>query len=1114
MSDIKKSDIAEKDLFGDIGQSAKEAKGEVALLETQLEMLTAQAKKLKGAIPDNSPDTAPKLKKQNELIKDSNLLINTKIGLDNQLIKAEAKLEVTTKKHREQLAKVRIENQKANKEAKKTVILQDEATGAYQKAGIRLADLKRELKDAAIAGTKNEQSVKDLREEYNKLNKEVREADQELGDFSRTVGNYSSALDGLGENVGGLGDGLAGIAGGGTGGFGGLANSVSGAIGKLGPWGAAAGAAIGGAVALGDAISDVDKEFDLLRGTIAQLTGLDGAALDNLTASIKAFETTFGAETNESLRAANVLMKEFGLSGGEAAGLIEQGFLSNANIQGDLLEGITEYSTQIKAAGGDADDLFKILDASGTAGVFSDKGIDTFKEFGLRIREQTATTSDALRAGFGDEFTDELFGGINDGSITSVEALQTVTNALKDTDLSTRDRQTIIADVFGGAGEDAGSFLETLTEINFETAFAADLSGDLAQNKQKELEANEALAAAQNELSKSIEGNAALGRLWTNVQTELINRLIGVINFVGKLVDSFEKLSTDPVRGMQEIAKAITDFMLWPFNQVIDAANTLIGLFADFEIPNIEFPLSELKELNALERERNEIVKTSQIAIEKLKGSVTEYIGKEQERIDLLVNGNLTQEDRNQLINDLNADYPELLENYDLENLSQEDAIALNKQLQIEITNTAILKQKVIALQVVETRKSIEQAKINLISNAAVRKQKQEELDFEVGNQLRLINLIEEETRIKLGLKTRETEELNDLSDEVLDNAVGNDAARLASFRDVSEQIISAAEQEEQRLFDLRTQREQDVKDNDKDNEKIRDDNAKKERDRVNKANKEQEKEEELRRKQQKKEDEEAKKQAEADRKETFEKRGDIIEAFTDKAIENIDKRIDKLDDEINAAQKQADLFAELAANGNINAEQSLAEQNKIIAEAEAEKQRIEKQKRAIQLISSVVLAYNNELGEGKTTQEALKEALTGTATISAFIGALPTFLEGTEDTGAHGYGVDGKGGFNAILHPNERVLTKGQNAMIGDVSNDDLAEIMQNHRLGSFDVNPIFSSNAMSTEILESKLDSVTDAINNKQEIDVIKLTSFAMEIREKQKRGNFTTTNRFKVN
>ena len=161
------------------------------------------------------------------------------------------------------------------------------------------------------------------------------------------------------------------------------------------------------------------------------------------------------------------------------------------------------------------------------------------------------------------------------------------------------------------------------------------------------------------------------------------------------------------------------------------------------------------------------------------------------------------------------------------------------------------------------------------------------------------------------------------------------------------------------------------------------------------------------------------------------------------------------------------------------------------------------------------MLAFNNELGEGATTQEALKEAFLGAGTMSAFIAALPTFFDGTDNTGTHGQGIDGRGGFNAILHPNERVMTSKQNDVIGNHTNDQVAEIMHNYNLGAYDLNPIYL-NGLDTSNMESKLDNIQKAIQDKPEnsIDVIGITKTAMIIRDTKKIGNFTTTSRFKVN
>ena len=1138
MAKITRDEIAEKNLFGDIEKSAKEAKEQIVLLEDSLKLVKQTASTIKKSATTVTPTNNTELKKQNELIKDANTLTAQKVKLDNQLVKAELKLEATDKQRAQELARVRLEQSRLNKEAKEAAELSSKQTGAYRKATIQLAKLKRELKDATIAEDRNEKQVEELQRAYDKLDKQIRETDQGANDFTRSIGNYENALKGITENSEGVGGVLGDLAGGKGGGFGGVGSAISGVVGKLGPWGAAVGAAIGGATALGSAVVEIDEEFDNLRGTIQQLTGLEGNALDRLTASLKGLEDTFGADTNESLRAANVLIKEFGLSGEEATKLIEDGFLSNANVQGDLLDSINEYSTQIKAAGGDADDLFKILDASGTAGVFSDKGIDTVKEFGLRIREQSTATSEALEKGFGEEFTNDLFKGINDGSLSTVEALQLVTKELESAELSTKDRQTIIADVFGGAGEDAGSFLETLTQINFETKFNADLTGDLAKKNKENLEANKALADAQNDLSKAIGDSSTLGRAWTRIQTFAIEKLTDFVIGIENLVTGFSMLKTEPLKALKIVFNAINNFLLIPFRFAIDELNLLIGLFSDFQIPDfdINLPVDDLKKFNAEQREANRITRIAAKRIEQLESATIKLVGAEEANIKALADGNLTQEDRNELITDLTEKYPELIKNYDLENLSQEDAARLQRELRAEIIETTIIKQKSLALTLLDQKVKEEQFKIDKIRNAEVRKQKQDELNFEKKRQLQRINNIEKEVRIQLGLLDV-VEEIKKVEEED-DTGVGaKGSARGSKTTTEKEKTTSATTPVDESFNNLLKEKEKaenDFQDSQLD-AKTREENTVREKyfDLIEQAKKfgedttvleealrielleiqekYDEKEKALK---EKKAKEEEKKQAELLKKQ-FEDRNEIIDAATDKFIENADARIDKLDEEIDAAQRQSDFYKQLAAEGNIEAKESLAEQNAIIAEAEAKKQKIERRKQAVELVSSTIQSFNNELGEGKSTQEALKEALTGTATITALIASLPTFLEGTEDTGTHGQGVDGKGGFHAVLHPNERVLTKEQNSMIGGYSNSQVAEIMQNHRLGNFNLIET-TNNQQDFSILEGKMDAIEKAIINKPEtnIELGQITSTSMMIAQTKKRGKNITTNRYKVN
>ena len=248
----------------------------------------------------------------------------------------------------------------------------------------------------------------------------------------------------------------------------------------------------------------------------------------------------------------------------------------------------------------------------------------------------------------------------------------------------------------------------------------------------------------------------------------------------------------------------------------------------------------------------------------------------------------------------------------------------------------------------------------------------------------------------------------------------------------------------------------------------------------------------------------------------------DAIDLTTQYFIEQADKRIAKIDEEIDAATKQADLYRTLAENGNITAKESLAEQNRLIAEANLQKEKEEKRKAQILMVANVLKAFNTELQvEGTTSGEAFMRAVTSTTLLTQFIGAMPTYLEGTEDTGTNGRGIDGKGGFNAVLHPNERVMTKEQNAMIGSVSNDYVAQVMEQHRVGNYMDGGLLIAKLDNAEIvnglssLQSEMKDVKKAILNqpRESNNTAEMLSNYMMFENKQTQGGKTTTSRFKV-
>ena len=237
---------------------------------------------------------------------------------------------------------------------------------------------------------------------------------------------------------------------------------------------------------------------------------------------------------------------------------------------------------------------------------------------------------------------------------------------------------------------------------------------------------------------------------------------------------------------------------------------------------------------------------------------------------------------------------------------------------------------------------------------------------------------------------------------------------------------------------------------------------------------------------------------------------------FTTKYLEkNIDKRIALLDKEIEASQKQQSILQELAENGNIQASQSLAEQEKIEVEALRRKEKLERKKAQLQSITAFLNAYTNARAEGKTLGESLTIALGDKAVLDAIIETLPTFLEGTEDTGRGG-NLDADGGFLSVLHPNERVMTKEQNAALLGMTNDEVVKIVQNAKINQIEPKGWENLGVLSElNGLKEELQDIKKAIVNKPEtnIELGEIVGATMSIVKSIKKGNSVTYNKYKI-
>lgn len=119
--------------------------------------------------------------------------------------------------------------------------------------------------------------------------------------------------------------------------------------------------------------------------------------LKDMTENLFTLRDTYDYDFVETLRAVNMLMEQFGVTGEEAFNLIAQGSQKGLNKNGDLLDTINEYSVHYKQLGYDANEFFNSLENGSKAGTFSiDKLGDAMKEFGIRSKDTNSSTQEGF----------------------------------------------------------------------------------------------------------------------------------------------------------------------------------------------------------------------------------------------------------------------------------------------------------------------------------------------------------------------------------------------------------------------------------------------------------------------------------------------------------------------------------------------------------------------------------------------------------------------------------------------------------------------------------------------------------------------------------------------
>lgn len=324
----------------------------------------------------------------------------------------------------------------------------------------------------------------------------------------------------------------------------------------------------------GDSFEDV---ADAMAAVTQQMGDLDQASLQNITESAFTLRDTFGYDINESVRAANTMMTQFGIDGDKAMGLIATGAQNGLDFSGELLDSISEYSVQFAKVGLDADDMFKIMEKGAETGAFNlDKVGDAIKEMSIRVVDGSATTQEGFSAiGLN---ADEMAAKFAAGGDSAKEAFDQTIQALADMDDPLAQSQAGVA-LFGTMWEDLGPEVVTqLANIEDGAYATSDSMEELKDIKYDDL------GSMMESLGRSVE------TLLLPLGEALIPLIQQIIEEILPVIEENLPLLTDFISQLVSSLMPLVESLLPP---IMDLFNLLLPILIQF-IEQILPPIIEL----------------------------------------------------------------------------------------------------------------------------------------------------------------------------------------------------------------------------------------------------------------------------------------------------------------------------------------------------------------------------------------------------------------------------------------------------------------------------------------------------------------------------------------
>jgi len=299
---------------------------------------------------------------------------------------------------------------------------------------------------------------------------------------------------------------------------------------------------------LGEDFNDIANSM----ATVRQVSKATGDELERMTRNAIVYRDVFGEEITQSIKASDTMMKNFGITSDQSFSLLAQGAQKGLNKSDELIDTANEYSVYYKTLGYSAQEMFDQFAAGLEAGAFNlDKVGDAVKEFGIRIKDGSKATSDALAALFAPDNIVAWTEALRKGGTKSEQYMELVGRVGKQT------AKQMLSDLKKGGKSASDTFTVLQSTLGDGQNILDGLSNGSIKGRDAMQKVIEKLNEIQDPIERSTLGVALFGTQFEDMES-------GVIAALGTAREQFDMTK----QTMDEIAAVKYDTVGKDFQQI------------------------------------------------------------------------------------------------------------------------------------------------------------------------------------------------------------------------------------------------------------------------------------------------------------------------------------------------------------------------------------------------------------------------------------------------------------------------------------------------------------------------------------------------------------------